>query len=480
MTREAFEQRLLEQTRAWLSEDEAFLAARTSRERCAHACRVLRLEHTPETPYELIGQLLELKGGTVRKHWQKYKKQLNADLVRGRKSILSVDQMTSVVNFLRSSFEKGEPATIVEACRFIRDEFGIEVIPNTLQHALARDGRTKPLPAHPMEDSRMAVTIEQIEHYFDWITEALTGTPAHFVFNMDEMGHQDWADAHTKICYVPSELAAAHISYPVSRKGKRITLIACIAADGSFLRPALVISRKTFEDELMLFGYTEEKIDIYDQPKAYIDRDIFITWLSDTFVPEVAVRREKYNYSGPVFLIMDNCTSHSGDDFEEMCTENGIIPILIPPHSSNQLQMLDLSIFGVTKRYIARANRLEKVNIQTNHIHTVLQGFYSAATPANIVASFLNWGISLTMDPETRAILCTINPQAARCLLHAIGVEEHEQEVVEEPQERDPNLERFVERAAEMEAREVETPIVATPIKANSKSERNELIRVDD
>jgi hypothetical protein len=81
--------------------------------------------------------------------------------------------MTSVVNFLRSSFEKGEPATIVEACRFIREEFGIKMIPNTLQHVLARGGRAKCLPADPMEDSRMAVTMEQIEHYFDLITEAL-------------------------------------------------------------------------------------------------------------------------------------------------------------------------------------------------------------------------------------------------------------------------------------------------------------------
>jgi hypothetical protein len=45
----------------------------------------------------------------------------------------------------------------------------------------------------------------------------------------------------------------------------------------------------------MLFGYTEEEIDIYDQPQAYIDRDLFITWFHDTFLQELDVRREKYN-----------------------------------------------------------------------------------------------------------------------------------------------------------------------------------------
>jgi hypothetical protein len=47
---------------------------------------------------------------------------------------------------------------------------------------------------------------------------------------------------------------------------------------------------------LMLFGYTEEKIDIYDQQKAYIGRHICVTWFHDTFLQEVEVRREKHNY----------------------------------------------------------------------------------------------------------------------------------------------------------------------------------------
>jgi hypothetical protein len=100
----------------------------------------------------------------------------------------------------------------------------------------------------------MAVTIEQIEEYFVRVNGLITGSTAHFSFNRDEMGHQDWADAHEKVCYVPATVQPTRIGYPVSRKGKRITLIGCIAGDGSFLLPALVISRKTFEDELRLLG----------------------------------------------------------------------------------------------------------------------------------------------------------------------------------------------------------------------------------
>jgi hypothetical protein len=124
----AFEARILAQTRMWLREDEAFLAATAPRERCASACRGLRLAHRPEYPFPLIDQLLNIDPGSVARHWKIYKERLNA-------------------------------------------------------------------------------------------------------------------------------------SSPMDRP--------------SILRPSLVITLKTFEDELMLFRYTEEEVDIYDQPKAHIDRDIF-------------------------------------------------------------------------------------------------------------------------------------------------------------------------------------------------------------
>jgi hypothetical protein len=62
---------------------------------------------------------------------------------------------------------------------------------------------------------------------------------------MDEMGHQEWADAAEKVCFVPIYHAGDRVCYPVSRTGKRITLLACVAAEGSFLKPAIVIPRKT-------------------------------------------------------------------------------------------------------------------------------------------------------------------------------------------------------------------------------------------
>jgi hypothetical protein len=96
-----------------------------------------------------------------------------------------------------------------------------------------------------------------------------SGAPAHFVFTMDEMSHQDWADAHDTICFVRRDAADDEIFNPVSRTGKCLMLIVCIAADGSYMRPALIIPRKTFDDELLLFEFTTDKVELYSQTLSF-------------------------------------------------------------------------------------------------------------------------------------------------------------------------------------------------------------------
>jgi hypothetical protein len=119
------------------------------------------------------------------------------------------------------------------------------------------------------------------------------------MWNMDELGHETWSDARDTIFFVSSDLPDRRVHYPVPPTGKRITLIACISVDGSYMRPVLVISRKTTEDEFFLYGFASEKVEIYSQTKPCIDSDIFADWFRKTFIPDLAARREQYRFFGP-------------------------------------------------------------------------------------------------------------------------------------------------------------------------------------
>jgi hypothetical protein len=57
--------------------------------------------------------------------------------------------------------------------------------------------------------------------------------------------------------------------------------------------------------------------------------------------------------------------------------------------------MLDLSIFGLTKRQISGLNKMTKKEVQTDHIVSVVDSFFGACTPNNVVQSFRLVGISL-------------------------------------------------------------------------------------
>jgi len=49
-------------------------------------------------------------------------------------------------------------------------------------------------------------------------------------------------------------------------------------------------------------------------------------------------------------LILDGHGSHLTPEFDQICSDNDIIPICMPAHSSNYLQPLDVSVFAPLKK----------------------------------------------------------------------------------------------------------------------------------
>jgi hypothetical protein len=194
------------------------------------------------------------------------------------------------------------------------------------------------------------------------------------------------------------------------KKREGITLIACVAADGSDVRTSLILTRRTYEDELVEYGLTSEKLEVYSRRHAYIDRDIFFDWPKDTMVHELNKRRMAYDYLGPAFLLLDNCSAHFGGDISTMAEESNLRLLYIPPPSSRFLQCLDISVFLVAERAIARINRAEAVNVQTLHIIQLVNSFLSAAVPTNIVKSLKNLGISLRSTELEIGCITTPDP----------------------------------------------------------------------
>jgi hypothetical protein len=61
------------------------------------------------------------------------------------------------------------------------------------------------------------------------------------------------------VCFIPADFMGPFVYYPVPRPGKRITVIACVAADGSFIGCCLDIAREAFDNELLMHGFIPAK-----------------------------------------------------------------------------------------------------------------------------------------------------------------------------------------------------------------------------
>jgi hypothetical protein len=266
------------------------------------------------------------------------------------------------------------------------------------------------------------------------------------------LGQCDFLDHEENTCSAPSEHTGDEVPFPIPRSGKRLTLVACIGIDGSFLKPSIVIHRKIIDADAALTGLTNEKLAIYSQPKGLIDQSIFWAWFDDVFIPEICQLCARYQSTRGIVLLMDNCTTHAFPRFKSLCTQHGITICLLQPHSSNQGQPLDPLTFGITKQFLARVNRMETVNIESLHTAHAVSTFMSAASAINVIATFQSVGINLAIADEK--LICWLTPRSTRCLMASVDFEGNpkgETVSVGEATETQRHLERIVTDTEELE-----------------------------
>lgn len=132
---------------------------------------------------------------------------------------------------------------------------------------------------------------------------------------------------------------------------------------------------------------------------GWTTNELGVAWLRH-FVKHTAERR----VGARQLLILDGHESHNSLEFQEMCKENKIYTLCMPPHSSHLLQPLDVGCFSPLKRAYGR--QVEGlIRDHVNHITKLefLPAFRAAynqsITKENICASFRSAGL-VPHNPE--------------------------------------------------------------------------------
>ena len=326
----------------------------------------------------------------------------------------------SIIIIIIIIFEQKVPATYDDIVEFVADEFDEILNINSLRNFLARSNLFKSVDGVPLEDSRLFSRPDQIDEYFRRLDEIIQTAeiPAAFIMNVDESGFNEFVDARHTTRIVPAEYEFDSVPVPITRAEKRATLVAAICADGHAMRPMVVLQRETVESELLLRGYTLDKVHLTRSDKGFVTTKLFLTWGRDTLIPEVRRRRAEFGYDGPALLLLDGFGCHQGQEFVSLCEEENIICLMFPPHTSDQLQPCDLGIFGNQKKLQSRISVDTSLNRQTKQVIRIIDSFRCATTPKNVVGAFRKSGIVTFLDEKTLLLKARVDTRYASAVRH--------------------------------------------------------------
>ena len=235
---------------------------------------------------------------------------------------------------------------------------------------------------------------KDIQNWYVELEALCFDIPGAFIFNVDETGCCDWVDAHDVKVLVPSSYSEDKIKIPVDRNSKRATLVGCISADGTVMKPMILLSRKTIEGDIFLSGYNESNVLFAHQKNGFMTASLFEFWAENIFFEEIERKRVQYNYQGPALLLLDGLKCHCSDKFLVECQDRNIYTLFLVPHSSDRCQPLDLVTFGILKKNYSKMTFKRYETKQSNQIAKILGAWYQVSAPHLVVSAFMALGMT--------------------------------------------------------------------------------------
>ena len=98
-------------------------------------------------------------------------------------------------------------------------------------------------------------------------------------------------------------------------------------------------------------------IEIYCQPKGYMDDITFLTWFKNTFLPTAG--------NNPQLLVLDNLNAHGTAEIREFAALHDILLLFSPPNCTDLIQVTDLGL-GYTIRRRMKNKFVE--HYQSHHV----------------------------------------------------------------------------------------------------------------
>ena len=316
----------------------------------------------------------------------------------GGQSYLNAGFEEAVVKVLDQLSSWKHPLTELELRRLVRNYLDLSGVRNKFKDNMPgpdwaklfikRHSLTSRFPTK-VKPQRAELTKEDIETFFKNLTCSLEGVEPENIFNYDETNFTDDPKASQCICR-PGRRRHERV---MAHSKMAFSVMFCGSATGVHLPPMVVYKAKN-----MYEGWKSKAIPnaVYESTESgWFDMRTFEIWFDQIFLPHV-----KNNCKdGPKVLIGDNLGSHFSPRVIELCIENGIRFMTLPPNSTHICQPLDVAVFRPMKSLWRtclsdwRAESRLSGTIPKEVFPTLLARVFYKLKPDNLISGFRATGI---------------------------------------------------------------------------------------
>lgn len=384
-------------------------------------CRVIKQYLYNGRVMASLGRLGAMFGGKhcVEKQFRKIDRDDNGGASVGRPTLLTEEELNQTTAKISELHLEHHFPTFNEIAVIIEEETGKTLSNNQVRGIVYNHTDFTTATGIAMEEARLESKEEEIDAYYDLLIEELEGVDSKFLFNLDEVGQEEFGDAQEVTVVVPRSVTAGKV--PIGfKRDKRYTGLVCIAPDGDNPPPLMIVTRKTIDSDI--FHYIPKScFDLAYQENGFMTKIIFKKWLESVFIPFVKRKKEKYEYEGKTVLLMDGLRAHkaAAEELQDVLEEEGIEVIFLVPHTSDQTQPLDLGIFSIQKSITQNQSKVPQgLKGQNARLYKILNGIFKALTPMNCCAAFRQAGLVPIEDFEEGSSFIEVRRGCARAVRH--------------------------------------------------------------
>lgn len=230
------------------------------------------------------------------------------------------------------------------------------------------------------------VNVETFFKAYTFAMEKYEFTPDR-IYNLDESSLSTVMKPVKVVCARGQPVA----TQVTRERGDTMTFVGIINAVGQSIPPVFIIPRCRWNPAFMRNTILGSKGILH--ANGWMNGECFLQTL------EHLHEKSGSSVENKILLVMDNAECHMNIQVVEFAIEHGIVIVTLPPHTTDKLQPLDVSVFGPFKTYLRdllNHHSLMHPNKQIT-VHQLpefaSEAWTKASTPSNILSGFRSTGI---------------------------------------------------------------------------------------